>query len=175
MSYLDIPSKFHWETLGDINLGRGNLGLDMPVLIYRLMQYTMKDVMTRHLGNKEAGLLFHAAGHLAGIELAKNMLDLNVDFDSYISQLQQKLKELKIGIFRIERSDLSNLNFTLTIAEDLDCSGLPITEDTVCDYDEGFIAGLLEAYTGKKFNVKEVDCWASGERTCRFDASIAMK
>jgi predicted hydrocarbon binding protein len=55
------------------------------------------------------------------------------------------------------------------LSEDLDCSGLPIFGESVCDYDEGFIAGILEQYTGKKFLVKEVDCWATGDRTCRFE------
>jgi predicted hydrocarbon binding protein len=57
----------------------------------------------------------------------------------------------------------------LTVAEDLDCSGLPCTNEVVCQYDEGFIAGVLEAYTGQAFNAKEIDCWASGDRVCRFD------
>jgi len=59
----------------------------------------------------------------------------------------------------------------LTVAEDLDCSGLPITNENVCVYDEGFIAGILEAYTGKPYHVREIDCWASGDRVCRFNAA----
>ena len=35
---------------------------------------------------------------------------------------------------------------------------------------EGFIAALLESFTGKKFTVKEIDCWCTGDRTCRFEA-----
>jgi predicted hydrocarbon binding protein len=57
----------------------------------------------------------------------------------------------------------------LTVGQDLDCSGLPVTNETVCNYDEGFIAGILEAYTGKKYEVREVDCWANGDRVCRFN------
>ena len=34
---------------------------------------------------------------------------------------------------------------------------------------EGFISGLLSAHTGKEFSVKEVDCWCSGDRVCRFE------
>lgn len=50
------------------------------------------------------------------------------------------------------------MSFTVTVSEDLDCSGLPITGTTVCDYDEGFLSGILEVYTGKPFQVKEIDC-----------------
>jgi hypothetical protein len=62
------------------------------------------------------------------------------------------------------------LRDTLTAAEDLDCSGLPVTGDMVCDYDEGFIAGVLSTYSGREFVAREVDCWASGGRICRFAA-----
>jgi predicted hydrocarbon binding protein len=47
---------------------------------------------------------------------------------------------------------------------------LPELDYEICKYDEGFIAGLLESYSGKPFKVKEVDCWCTGERTCRFKA-----
>jgi len=39
-------------------------------------------------------------------------------------------------------------------------------------YDEGFIAGLLESFAGAPFKVKEVDCWCTGDRTCRFTAEM---
>jgi hypothetical protein len=47
-------SKFSWENLGDITEGWGDLGEDMPVLIYRLMQYTMLDVLSEGLGLEKA-------------------------------------------------------------------------------------------------------------------------
>ena len=60
----------------------------------------------------------------------------------------------------------------LTVAEDADCSGMPLLGDTVCNYDEGFLAGVLTTYTGKKYTAKEIDCWATGDRLCRFRAEI---
>ena len=168
MKYDDLPSKFEWSGLGDLKEGRSTLGLEMPVLVYRLFQYTLKDILKREFNNQYAADIYRAAGHLAGMEFAKNVLDLSGDFDYFITNLQRMLKELKIGILRVERADLDRLTFTLTVSEDLDCSGLPVTDETVCDYDEGFISGILEAYFGKSFDVHEVDCWASGDRTCRF-------
>jgi uncharacterized protein len=32
---------------------------------------------------------------------------------------------------------------------------------------------LLSAHTGRKFLVKEVDCWCSGDRVCRFEVKTA--
>jgi predicted hydrocarbon binding protein len=58
----------------------------------------------------------------------------------------------------------------LTVDEDLDCSGLPELSYEICTYDEGLIAGVLESFAGVPFNVKEIDCWCTGDRTCRFSA-----
>ena len=172
MNYQDKPSKFTWESLGNVVEGRQNLGQDMPVIVYRLFQYSIKDVLTREYDEETVRELFRAAGHLSGIALSENVLDMSGDFDFFIKNLQNQLEDLKVGILRIEKADLEKLSFTLTVSEDLDCSGLPITDDTVCDYDEGFIAGILEAYTGKQFKVNEIDCWATGDRTCRFTAKV---
>ncbi|MDR2357436.1 MAG: 4-vinyl reductase [Oscillospiraceae bacterium] len=162
-------SAFSWESLGDIKEGRGDLGEEMPVAVYRLMQYTMLDILSRAHGEEQANEYFRQAGFLAGSEFAKNVLTLDVDFNAFVANLQKALQEMKIGILRMEAFDPETGNLVLTVGQDLDCSGLPVTNETVCNYDEGFIAGILEAYTGVKYDVREVDCWANGDRVCRFN------
>ena len=168
-----IPhSIFSWDSIGDIKEGRKDLGCDMPVLIYRLMQYTLLDVLSKAFGNDEANNYFRKAGFLAGSEFAENMLDLEVDFKTFLAGLQQALQDNKIGILRMEDFDPDTDTILLTVGQDLDCSGLPVTNETVCSYDEGFIAGILKAYTGKDYTVREIDCWANGERLCRFKGTV---
>lgn len=164
--------SFKWADLGDINLGRPNLGNSTHVAVYRLMQYSLRSVLNNQLGGQAAAELFYNAGFLAGREFCGNMLDTSLDFSEFVAQLQNTLKELNIGILRIEKTDLEKLELTLVVTEDLDCSGLPITDETVCYYDEGFIAGILNVYTGKTFQVKEIDCWSKGDRVCRFEAKL---
>ncbi|MDR0818707.1 MAG: 4-vinyl reductase, partial [Oscillospiraceae bacterium] len=144
----------------------------MPVLVYRLMQYTMLDVLSKEVGSEQANEYFRQAGFLAGTEFAKHMLDLTVSFDEFVANLQLKLQKLRIGILRMEAFDHETGDIILTVGEDLDCSGLPVTNETVCNYDEGFIAGILEAYTGKAYDIREVDCWANGDRVCRFKGKV---
>jgi predicted hydrocarbon binding protein len=168
----ELHHVFAWDKLGDISGGRGDLGEDMPVLVYRLMQYTMLDVLTREFGLDGANEYFRKAGFMAGSEYAKNVLDLTLDFDAFLSSLQNSLKTLKIGILRMEAFDASSGEIILTVGQDLDCSGLPVTDENVCSYDEGFISGILEAYTGKQYDVREIDCWASGDRVCRFQGTV---
>ena len=164
-------ADFSWEQIGDIKEGRNTLGEDMPVLVYRLLQYSINHVLVTEYGQDFSDKVFRQAGEKVGAEFAKNTLDLSLGMDSFISELQKTLKETKIGILRIEAFNHDTGEFTLTVGEDLDCSGLPITNEVVCIYDEGFIAGIFYAYTGKQYHVKEVDCWASGDRVCRFKGS----
>ena len=168
-------NEFFWDNLGDIKEGRGDLGEMMPVLVYRLMQYTMLDVLSKAHGLDQANEYFRQAGFLAGMEFAKNSFDLKADFNAFVAALRQKLQDLKIGIMRMESFDPESGNIMLTVAQDLDCSGLPITNENVCIYDEGFISGILEAYTGKKYDVREVDCWANGDRVCRFNGTAVER
>jgi uncharacterized protein len=160
--------RFQWCDLGDIDLGRPNLGPQLPVLVYRLAQYTMREALAQHFGEQQAGDLLREAGWISGREFCLNVLDRSLPLSAFIAELQVKLRELGVGILRVEQADLDRLALTLTVSEDLDCSGLPVTGSTVCEYDEGFISGLLHAYTGRGFGATEVDCWATGDRTCRF-------
>ncbi|MDR2021776.1 MAG: hypothetical protein LBQ71_00615 [Hungatella sp.] len=107
-----------------------------------------------------------------GREFALHMLDLTLPPNDFLASLQKILEAHKIGILRIEKFDPHTGDVVLTVGEDLDCSGLPVTGDQVCNYDEGFLSGVLKEYTGKEYVVKEVDCWASDSRVCRFEASI---
>ncbi len=167
-------NQFSWNDLGNIDDGRPNLGPHCSVLGYRLLQYTLRDELIRQFDAEKGREVFQNAGRRAGEAFCRQLLDNTMDFTHFISDLQEKLKDCLIGILKIEKADLESLSFTFTVAEDLDCSGLPVSDETVCEYDEGFIAGILGAYTGKEFVVKEVDCWASGDRVCRFSATANL-
>ncbi len=164
--------QFDWSMIGDIEDGRPNLGATMDVSVYRLMQFTLRDVLIRQYDAATADKIFYDAGEHAGKALCKKMINKENNFNDFIAEVQDLLKTLKIGILRVEHADLEAMHFTLAIAEDLDCSGLPVCDEEICTYDEGFINGLLYEYTGKNFNVKEVDCWCSGDRVCRFDVKV---
>ncbi len=162
--------KFDWRMIGNIGEGRPNLGNTMEVNVYRLMQFTLRDVLIKEFDVETADKIFYEAGRHAGKEFCKELITQKDDFNEFVVELQELLKKLKIGILRIEEADLEKMNFTLTIAEDLDCSGLPVSDETICKYDEGFISGLFSEYTGKRFKAAEVDCWCSGDRVCRYEA-----
>ncbi|MEI7892775.1 MAG: V4R domain-containing protein [Myxococcales bacterium] len=163
-------SQFNWSMLGNLAEGRPNLGDSMNVAVYRLMQFTLRDVLIQKVGVAEADGVFYDAGKRAGEEFYHNVITKKGSFQEFVGDLQASLRHLNIGILRLESADLEKLNFTMTVAEDLDCSGLAVCGEQVCTYDEGFIHGLLASHTGRNFKVREVDCWASGDRVCRFVA-----
>jgi hypothetical protein len=166
-------SAFEWRMIGDLAQGRPNLGPTMDVAVYRLMQFTLRDVLIQEFDPATADRIYYKAGELAGRHFFQNLVTQKTDLLAFIEELRQLLATLKIGILRVEKADLEKLEFTLVVAEDLDCSGLPVCDETICTYDEGFIGGLLLAFSGRRFEVKEVDCWCSGDRVCRFSVRPA--
>lgn len=141
---------------------RGNLGGELPVIVELAVRY----------GREEQVEIFRNAGRKAGEFFARKMLNLNQPLDQFVGELQKKMAEMKIGVLRIESVDEESGQIILTVSEDADCSGLPVLGETVCNYDEGFISGILSLYSGKEYVAVETDCWATGGRVCRFQADV---
>ena len=158
--------KFNWQLIGDIEEGRPHLGSEIGLDLYRIMQFTLRDVLEVRLGAEETDKLFFQAGKIAGVEFYDHFIHPAATFDEFISKTQKMLREKKVGVLRIE--EVSEGKVILTIDEDLDCSGLPEIDYETCIYDEGFISALFERYTQQPWYAKEIDCWCTGARTCRF-------
>ena len=107
--------------LGDIEKGRPNLGPMVHVAVYRLMQYTLRDILIRNFGVEQADRVFFEAGKSAGEGYCENILTEKKDLDGLFADLQRTMKELGIGIFRVESADFERGSFVVTVAEDLDC------------------------------------------------------
>jgi len=164
--------KFDWDsTIGaDMTLARPNLGLNTRIEVYRLFQFTLRDVLEQRFGTGMADTLFREAGKFAGKEIYERIIKGAKDASNLAAKIQDAFSSYGIGIFRVESAKEDNSHFIFTVDEDLDCSGLPDTADVVCVYDEGVIQGILESFTGKSYTVREIDCWCTGARTCRFEA-----
>lgn len=159
---------FDWELLGDLEEGRPHLGSQVGLESYRLMQFTLRDVLEQRLGTEETNKLFFEAGKLAGTNFYQRYIHPVANIDEFVSKTQQVLREKQIGILRVEEALLDQGKVTLTIDEDLDCSGMPEIDYETCIYDEGFVSALFECFSGKSWTAKEIDCWCTGARTCRF-------
>ena len=49
---------FHWDLLGDIELGRPNLGPTTRLEVYRLMQFVFRDVLEEKFGTEKTDEIF---------------------------------------------------------------------------------------------------------------------
>lgn len=166
--------EFNWdlvypETDGDF---RPSLGMKTDLEMYRLFQFSIRDVLEQRYGTETTDEVFREAGRMAGQCFFNRYCKDAKNVNELANILQEKFRELSVGILRFEKVDVDNLEFQLTVDEDLDCSGLPDTNEQVCVYDEGLIQGLLESFAKTPFHVRETDCWCSGERTCRFQANL---
>lgn len=165
--------KFSWDVVGtDVDEARPSLGAATTLEVYRLFQFTLRDILEQRYGTEAADDIFREAGVLAGREFFKRYCSDIKDVAELAKRIQELFREKSIGIVRFEKVDLENMVIQLTVDEDLDCSGLPDTREQICVYDEGLIKGILDAFSGGDFSVKETDCWCSGERTCRFKAEL---
>lgn len=166
--------NFDWQFIGDIQLGRPNLGPKTSVAMYRLMQYSIRHILEARVGNENADKIMFDAGKVAGYAVIKNILHdyKDLELNMFLAQLEKLLIELQVGILRVESANLEKMEFTLVVEEDLDCSGLPLLNEEVCTFDEGFISAIFSSYTGKEFIAREVDCWCTGDRVCRFEVKL---
>ncbi len=170
-----IPKESMETFLNTDQNGRENLGKDLPVFVYRMLEFSLKLELEDEFDRNTQIKVFRGAGRRAGVYFANNYLDLDQSLDDFVSQLQNKMQEFKMGVLRIESIDEESGKIILTVAEDADCSGLPVLGQTVCNYDEGLIAGILSTYLKKDYEAIEVDCWATGSRVCRFHAQEVGK
>lgn len=155
----------------NVKKGREHLGTEIPVEVYRLLENTMWFVLSERYGQEECAEIMKAAGRMAGSRFAKYELDTNLGFNEFIAELQQKMKEKKIGILRIEDvTEEQKICITLTISEDVDCSGSENIGEAICNYDEGFMEGIFSEYAKRPFSVRKIDRWPKGDWVSRFIA-----
>lgn len=160
------------QPVGDIVAGRGELGEEMPVAVYRLFQLSMRGVLKQRYGEGEMIETIRSCGYFAGCSFANESLDLSAPVEAFLEELKEALLARKIGFLEIEKVSENQMEIIFTIKNDLECSGMENQNTTFCQYDEGFIAGVLYEYTKKTYSVIETDCWGNGADACRFLAKM---
>lgn len=147
---------------------RPSLGAMTHVGVYRMLYFSLRNVLKQEEGHERADALFREAGYLAGQTFYEQFCATVTDISSLVRVIENRFKELGIGIFRMEDVCEDSLCFTLTVEEDLDCSGLEEKGGVFCVYSEGWFRGIFESFTDRPFSVKEIDCWGTGAKICRF-------
>ena len=139
---------------------------------YHALRHTFMELLRKAYGLERTSEFFRQAGYLAGAEHAKYKLDLDVDFNTFIANLRETLDRLKIGDLRMEAYDPNTGSFEMIVRHEHGDGGMSSKYDKLNAYDEGLLCGIFDVYSGKKYDVKEVDCWTNENAMCRFVGTV---
>jgi hypothetical protein len=105
-------------------------------------------------GHKEDTDYLRKEGYSAGVEFSNNIMDMVILPDDSINTLQKKLHDYKINVLRMESYDIDTGNITISFEHEIDFNKLQLSNNDLCSFNEGFVAGILEVYTGRKYDVQ---------------------
>jgi predicted hydrocarbon binding protein len=135
---------------------RPKLGEDIPLSLYRILRVIG---MRKILGETSGATLYMMGKQVGNMVGAKDL-----------SELEEKIKELKIGIPEIDVVDEDNI--TVKLYECITCAGFVYTGEMFCDMESGIIAGLLESVFQKKAKSTQTKSWSVGYNFCEFEVIL---
>lgn len=140
-----------------LSILRPTLGNEAGIGLYRLLRLVaLEDI----IGRGAAGTAY-IAGKKLGAGLRLKSLD---DFLGLCSAL-------KIGV--IEVPTLTANRAHVDVYECVTCSGMSPVGRTLCSFEGGMIAGVVESVVGKRTRAREVTCIGGlGHDACGFDLDI---
>ena len=95
---MESKYAFYWDLLGDIRLGRPHLGNSTHLEVYRLMQFTLQDVIVKKFDVEETDDIFYQAGRLAGNHFYREKIGDVPELGAFIQKLTTIMTEMGIGI-----------------------------------------------------------------------------
>jgi predicted hydrocarbon binding protein len=148
-------------TVGNaLKVDRAKMGDTAPIALYRLARLVAFEEI---LGRGAAG-----PAYLAGKRLGKS-LGLP-DIDAFLKLCQ----DLRIGIIKVPHA--SETEIKVDVYECVTCSGLTPVGRTLCSFEGGLIAGVVESITECPTTAREVTCIGGlGHETCGFEVNIRPK
>lgn len=151
----DFTSNFQQVSIANaLQVHRPEVGNMAPVALFRLVRLVvMEDLFGRAAG---------APAYLAGKQLGRNLGLTHID------QFLKLCDDLKIGRVQITEHDPHHLH--IDVHECVTCAGLTPVGRTLCAFEGGLMAGVIEGIHGKPTQAKEITCIGGlGDETCGFD------
>ena len=81
--------ELNWENLGDIEEGRPTSGNDCPVIMYRMLQFSLRKIIESELGEGKGGEYLYKAGQLAGRLIYEKFFADEKDADKLFAKLAE--------------------------------------------------------------------------------------
>ncbi len=150
------------ETIAQISqIARPQLGEDVPMLIFRAFRHFTANYVTQMLG-RSAQVVFQNAGRDLGRDVG-DMLK-KPTLDEYLKEVVTFTRDMRIGI--LSASEISDKRMVLGLDECITCVGMPNIGKRICHFEVGFVAGIVETFTGRRVRAHESKCGANGEGIC---------
>ncbi|MHA1521787.1 MAG: V4R domain-containing protein [Promethearchaeota archaeon] len=123
---------------------------------------TFTTVIDAHI--PEAETIHFAVGQTLG----KNFENMFISKEE--GALMEELTEFwkQNGFGHIDELKFGTDTITFNVYECFECSHLPVLGHPVCKLDEGFLTTLFESKFQKLYEVKELECFATGKDYCKF-------
>lgn len=153
----DDTSRRSVEVANALKVVRPTMGTDTGVALYRLLRLVaLEDIM----GRGAAGTAY-VAGKRLGLSLGLTKLE---DFLALC-------KTLKVGV--IEVPVIAETRIHVDVYECVTCSGMDTVGRTLCHFEGGLIAGVVEGIVKKRTRAHEVTCIGGlGDKACGFDLEL---
>ncbi|MBA3538240.1 MAG: hypothetical protein H0T79_01305 [Deltaproteobacteria bacterium] len=138
----DIASGKRIDISNALSIIRPKLGDQAGVALYRLLRLVaLEDIIGRGAG---------ATAYVAGKKLGQNL---------GITKLEQFLElcsAISLGI--VEVPVLTSSRIYVDVYECVTCSGMAPVGRTLCQFEAGIVAGVVQAIVGKPTKAKEMTC-----------------
>lgn len=153
---IERHSDFSYGRMGNMAAGRPTLGNSAPVLMTRLMQRTMAEMLARRFGTGPARRLYYQSGRLAGQEIAFSDLPLQESPPDFWAALCEWFTCSKTANLRQEEDQKETV--ALQMQNGPDCGGEQTEDIAMRHFFAGLFAGIAETYFGTPYR-------------CRFEVS----
>ena len=125
-----------------LSIVRPKLGDKAGVALYRLLRLVaLEDIIGRG-----AGATAYVAGKKLGVNLGITKLD----------QFLELCKAISLGIVQVPVLTASRIY--VDVFECVTCSGMAPVGRTLCQFEAGIVAGVVQAVTGKATKAREITC-----------------
>lgn len=164
------------DLIGNPQNSRQTLGTMVPVALFRLLRLVGVMEGMKEIAGRGANALIYRGGKNLGKNVAERVISATgYDFDKYVQEIVNICKELGIGLLSIPEMNLDTGYMKLRVDECVTCSGMPNIGQVVCHFEGGFIASIMEMFTGKRANVTEIECWGKGDQACVFEIQLTER
>ena len=142
---------------------RPTLGNEINISLFRILNLTLHEL------SPNADKILYSMGEDFGKTTISERINAS-DFEGVLKGLSEEIIESKIGIPEIinVKDNFAKLRFKECVFS----AGLENVDRTLCDFNSGLIAGVLERKMGKIVKVEEVRCWGKGDGICEFDINM---